>query len=460
MSLHYKILSKIASCSLLWGMFFLYGCISPTEIKNPELGSVQITAFRIEDKDNPDLKNTFFSIDHRKGVIYNAHLLPKDLALDSVKVVLSRHTDAQLKFIVAGKEETPGSNDSLSFVDWKKGISIQLSNPTKEMFKEYKVDIRTYSYDPQTFNWHRAEGTQLPALADVKKLLLREHQDQLFLFVGTTSGSTEIYKRGKEATGNWQKINTSGLTGIVKNCTIAPDGTAYLLTDHFDFLVSSGDFTRWSSANIGQYIFAILGAFTEPGEKVSTLALVLREAPDNKLHFGVLKGATFSSGEPLPADFPVENFSPLHLNVAQHPMLLLVGSSAKSGVLQKAATWTTTSGLDWLRLPTQEEEQMEASLHAPALIYDRELDRIYSFIPADFTTATPQMKVYFSDNKGLSWMMGSGALMLPPAEFGIRSNNLVGYMGKNHTLYLFGGILQNGTLPTDIWKGTPRIYTE
>ena len=135
MSLHYKIVTKIAFCSLFLGTLLLGGCISPKEIKNPDLESVQITSLRIEDKDNPNLKNTFFSIDHREGIIYNAHLLPKDLALDSVKVVLARHSDAQVKFTIGGKQETSGNNDSLSFVNWKQGVSIQLSNSAKNMNK-------------------------------------------------------------------------------------------------------------------------------------------------------------------------------------------------------------------------------------------------------------------------------------------------------------------------------------
>lgn len=460
MSLHYKIVTKIAFCSLFLGTLLLGGCISPKEIKNPDLESVQITSLRIEDKDNPNLKNTFFSIDHREGIIYNAHLLPKDLALDSVKVVLARHSDAQVKFIIGGKQETSGSNDSLSFVNWKQGVSIQLSNSAKNMNKEYKLDIRTYSYDPQTFNWQVVSGAQIPNLTNVKKLLLKEHQDKLLLFVGNTANKTVVYASSKSNPSQWTLINTTGLEGSVKDVTITPLGVACLLTENNDFYLSSTEFTEWASANIGSSVVSILGSFVEPGEKKSTIALILRNGSTNKLHFGTLEGSSVVSGELVPEDFPIENFTSISMKVAQHPMLVLVGSHLKNGTSQKAQTWTSTSGKDWLRLPSPEGSNLGVSVHEPVLLYDETIGRMYCLFPAHFAEANPQMKVFFSDDKGVAWTEGNGTLMLPPTPFGIRSKHLVGYFATPHTLYFLGGMLQDGSIPVDVWKGTPRIYTE
>ncbi len=462
MTWHYKMADKVAFIALLFGMLFASGCISPTEIKNPELESVQITSLRIEDKDNTDLKNTFFSIDHRKGIIYNAHLLPKGLMLDSAKIILTRHVDAQVKFFVGGKEEMPGSNDSIALVNWKNGIRIQVSNPTKNMFKEYQLEIRTYSFDPTTIDWQPLAGATLPTMSDAEKLVLQEYQNKLFLFMGTSAGTTSIYTTQKDTPLVWTKVNTIQPIERVKSAVIAPNGTAFLLTRSNEFLTSTGDFTQWSSANNGASFTDLLGAFIEPGEREPTVAIIHQNATQNKPYFAVLKGSELIQGEAVPSDFPRNVLPSLRLNVALHPMLFMVGSAQNaSGASESARVWTTTTGLDWLRLPSKGDTQLPVNSVPPTLLYDESLGRIYMVLPANFAEAEPTHQVFYSDDKGNTWVRGDSSLMLPSTTlFGLRSHNLLGYVGDAHALYLFGGVQKDGSIPSDIWRGTPRIFTE
>lgn len=461
MNRHNNILHSLPLIGALAVLVSFAGCISNEEIKNPDLESVQVTEFRLEDNDNPLLKDTFFSIDHRKGLIYNAKLLPKAFDMDSVKVGLAHYVNTEIKFVIAGKEETIGSNDSISFKGWKEGITLQLTNADKQMHKEYRLEIRCYDYDPQSYTWEVLAGSEIPDLTNSKRVLFRYTNERVYLFAAFKDETSAIYVVSKDNLSSWQKVAVNTPLGLIKDVTISERGRAYLINEDGQLFESDGDLTNWAVANAEHFFHSILGCFITPGSTSETVALIVKGATPSEEYFYALGNSTTALGEKVPDDFPRESISSLAMTVSHHPMLLLTGSlSATPSEEERSGVWTTTTGLDWLLLPAKEENKLPASKDSKLLMYDASLGELYCIIPANLVAKEPSMRIFISSDRGATWQEGNASLMLPPSSsFGIRGGDLGGYIEENQRMILFGGVLSDATFPRNIWSGYPRIKT-
>lgn len=443
-------------------------CIGTPPPEAPDAQSVQIRNFKLTSATQPALESTFFSIDQRKGLIYNATPLPHNAEIKLVKVNLEISPKNTVKFFVDNKETPFNEKDSLDLSNWKKGVRIEVANANLSMKKEYRLDIRRYEYDPLSFSWERLSADALPSLNRVQDLTLTDDASQLFLVLHHAD-KTEIYSADKGAPLNWSPKETISMP--FKQVAVADGKTIFGLDEKgvlYTKISSNAEVGAGAEGKydnlLGKYRFvALLGAFYEPGNSFAKACLAVYD-PDQKRNFfawveakrdGMPEPSSRNLGNEVPQAFPLLHFTSLRQVEAHHPKITVVGGGEHvNGKATPMSLWSTTTGMDWLTLVAESEEKaLPVSKTRPMLVYDGELNRYYLYYP-DSNGYTP----YVSDD-GANWQKGSAKLMLPQAaDFAARKQSLLGYYQGNHRIVLMGGKTSTGELLRDLWRGVPKIY--
>ena len=100
-SLHRYLLLAVALLPLI----SLPSCQRKSIVEDVRIESVLISELKMSDKSVPELEKTLFSIDHRKGLIYNARPLPKGTKIGTVKLKIVASPDALPKVYIGGVEQ-------------------------------------------------------------------------------------------------------------------------------------------------------------------------------------------------------------------------------------------------------------------------------------------------------------------------------------------------------------------
>lgn len=128
-------------------------CKEKNKFTEPDIRSVQINTLKLSAHSVPELSNTFFSIDHRNGVIYNAKPLKRNTVLDSVALSVQTYEYNDIAVRLDGKEVPKSAKDSIYMRDHKKGLDIVISNKKFSMSKTYRLVINVYEQDPLASSW-------------------------------------------------------------------------------------------------------------------------------------------------------------------------------------------------------------------------------------------------------------------------------------------------------------------
>lgn len=454
---------KYALCStlgLLTILFSVPSCLNPKEFVNPELTTVQVSSLTLSSKANGDLSKVFFSIDHANGRIYNAQLLPFGTTIDSVQITVGIQTTATLKILFEGKELVRSAADSISLKEsWGKGFTLEVSNESKGLKKSYTVEVRSYPQDPDTYAWNPI-AQQLPDLTGMQTIYCHTDKD-LYIFA-TKEDKTRLYHTTADALA-WQEVMMTGLSGLpVYSATATPDGLLYALvgnSENASLALSENGGLQWSMANEVKNGSILLGGFTAPGEKASTLCLIEKSESGKNFFACLTPKRGYKRGAEVPLDFPREGISTALGESVHHPLLILIGAKDSSGKPSQK-TWTTTTGLDWLSPAIKKEYILPAfeGAKSPLLMIAREeKNTLYCIYPAS-TSPQRDAQIYSSKDLGSTWTAHKANLMLPDAEqpFG-RYQQLFGFTRNGLIFYLFGGQKVDGSQDRAIWEGKSYI---
>ena len=270
--------------------------------------SAGVKSFNLSEDDSvaANLDSVFFTIDQKRGLIYNADSLPYGTNVTRLVPVISTMTAVSLAELTvqrAGQTDTvidylENSTDSIDFTNPVKLRLISYDGTTERNYT-IKVNVRRQQAD--TLCWSRAERTALPSLFEEpneqhttasasKVYCLTRYQQQYSLAV---SDLTENVDGGL---GQWQTQAVSfDFTPNIDSFT-ATDNALYVL-DNEGSLYYSTDGFQWQSC--GEKLHYIYGAYH------SEIVASRQEAD------GSWSLCTFPCGiaQPMPADMPYEKTS-------------------------------------------------------------------------------------------------------------------------------------------------------
>lgn len=431
--------------------------------KAPTVQTVQVLSLKMSSKELSELSQTFFSIDHRKGIIFNAIPLPYLSHFKKVKLVVNTLSTNEVKVFVDGQERKQEA-DSVNLEGWEKDVRIEIQNKEKSMNKSYKLVIKRYQFDPLLFSWKNLGKELLPESSGVENRSLAESGDDLFLAYHY-SDKTSIYKAHKQAPTAWTLWGSSPIK--TKRCfALNADKILLVGVDNKLFLYDAKVAqTKPLSLSFGQgvKIEQAMGVFLLPGTSQAMLCLVVEKSGTHKFANAIieLSGGTIVSqkvGYDMHSRFPYKIFDSKVIVEANYPKLIAIGGRTElnnSGL--SVSLWSTTTGMDWLTAKgSQQSAFIPHTDFAPTLVYEKVLKRYYLYIPV------PQegYHVYYSDN-GTDWKEGDRKIMLhlEGEEIG-GVKDMLGYALNEHSVVLLGGKDAAGNWLRSVWMGKPKIYEE
>lgn len=446
-SLHRYLLLAVALLPLI----SLPSCQRKSLVEDVQVESVLISELKMSDKALPELEKTLFSIDQRKGLIYNARPLPKGTKIGTVKLQITASPDALPKVYVGGVEQPSMSGlDTLNLSKHAEGVRIVMQHrKNASLTKEYQLKINIYDRDPYTHTWTKS-AHPAPATATSEDIVLSRLVDngEAYYYFVRTATEKHLWRASHKEPELWQEVTIPKmLDSPVVDIVEQGGGDAILcLQESGQATIYEHQGGQWSQSNaVSGRPSYLLGNLYYRGENKPLVAVKTADG----VHFNSEKGIQ------APKTFPLEQNARLSLTIEHHPVALVIGGSVADTT---ALVYSTSNGLDWL---TPHDAGVVSKIwpsNLPgAMIYEPKDQTILLAKPAarPKQAEQPAMRVYVSLDYGTIWQQLTEESILPSLYYDKGQQHQQGlalYRGDDGRIYLFGGI--KGGAPT-LWIGQP-----
>ena len=446
-SLHRYLLLAVALLPLI----SLPSCQRKSLVEDVQVESVLISELKMSDKALPELEKTLFSIDQRKGLIYNARPLPKGTKIGTVKLQITASPDALPKVYVGGVEQPSMSGlDTLNLSKHAEGVRIVMQHRNNaSLTKEYQLKINIYDRDPYTHTWTKS-AHPAPATATSENIVLSRLVDngEAYYYFVRTATEKHLWRASHKEPELWQEVTIpKTLDSPIMDIVEQGGGDAILcLQENGQATIYEHQGAQWSQSNAipGRPSY-LLGNLYYRGENKPLVAVKTADG----VHFNSEKGIQ------APKTFPLEQNARLSLTIEHHPVALVIGGSVADTT---ALVYSTSNGLDWLTPHDAGVVSKIWSSNLPgAMIYEPKDQTILLAKPAarPKQAEQPAMRVYVSLDYGTIWQQLTEESILPSLYYDKGRQHQQGlalYRGDDGRIYLFGGI--KGGAPT-LWIGQP-----
>lgn len=446
-SLHRYLLLAVALLPLI----SLPSCQRKSLVEDVQVESVLISELKMSDKSVPELEKTLFSIDQRKGLIYNARPLPKGTKIGTVKLQITASPDALPKVYVGGVEQPSMSGlDTLNLSKHAEGVRIVMQHRNNaSLTKEYQLKINIYDRDPYTHTWTKS-AHPAPATATSEDIVLSRLVDngEAYYYFARTATKKHLWRASHKEPELWQEVTIPKmLDSPVVDIVEQGGGDAILcLQESGQATIYEHQGAQWSQSNAipGRPSY-LLGNLYYRGENKPLVAVKTADG----VHFNS------EGGIRVPKTFPLKQNARLSLTIEHHPVALVIGGSVADTT---ALVYSTSNGLDWL---TPHDAGVVSKIwpsNLPgAMIYEPKDQTILLAKPAarPKQAEQPAMRVYVSLDYGTIWQQLTEESILPSLYYDKGQQHQQGlalYRGDDGRIYLFGGI--KGGAPT-LWIGQP-----
>ena len=446
-SLHRYLLLAV----VLLPLISLPSCQRKSLVEDVQVESVLISELKMSDKALPELEKTLFSIDQRKGLIYNARPLPKGTKIGTVKLQITASPDALPKVYVGGVEQPSMSGlDTLNLSKHAEGVRIVMQHrKNASLTKEYQLKINIYDRDPYTHTWTKS-AHPAPATATSEDIVLSRLVDngEAYYYFVRTATEKHLWRASHKEPELWQEVTIpKTLDSPIMDIVEQGGGDAILcLQESGQATIYEHQGAQWSQGNAipGRPSY-LLGNLYYRGENKPLVAVKTADG----VHFNSEKGIQ------APKTFPLEQNARLSLTIEHHPVALVIGGSVADTT---ALAYSTSNGLDWL---TPHDARVVSKIwpsNLPgAMIYEPKDQTILLAKPAarPKQAEQPAMRVYVSLDYGTIWQQLTEESILPSIYYDKGQKHQQGlalYRGDDGRIYLFGGI--KGGAPT-LWIGQP-----
>ncbi len=446
-SLHRYLLLAVALLPLI----SLPSCQRKSLVEDVQVESVLISELKMSDKALPELEKTLFSIDQRKGLIYNARPLPKGTKIGTVKLQITASPDALPKVYVGGVEQPSMSGlDTLNLSKHAEGVRIVMQHRNNaSLTKEYQLKINIYDRDPYTHTWTKS-AHPAPATATSEDIVLSRLVDngEAYYYFVRTATEKHLWRASHKEPELWQEVTIpKTLDSPIMDIVEQGGGDAILcLQESGQATIYEHQGAQWSQSNAipGRPSY-LLGNLYYRGENKPLVAVKTADG----VHFNS------EGGIRVPKTFPLEQNARLSLTIEHHPVALVIGGSVADTT---ALVYSTSNGLDWL---TPHDAGVVSKIwpsNLPgAMIYEPKDQTILLAKPAarPKQAEQPAMRVYVSLDYGTIWQQLTEESILPSIYYDKGQKHQQGlalYRGDDGRIYLFGGI--KGGAPT-LWIGQP-----
>lgn len=446
-----KIVLFVTGCCVL----LLSSCLNSDENTITDLApNCQIVSFTLKSDSVPGLSNVKFTIDQRGGRVFNVDSLPFGTKIEKVVCTLGYMNSYAIYGVQVQQNAV---SDTLAW--WNGSDSLDFSQPVR--FKIHAYDgITTKLYDAQV-NIHRQVPDSmvwnlyavLPGEEAVSEQKVMVHgageQEAYYMYVKpAASKGYRLYQTSAKEVKEWASLPLSGLPDADVRLSQMTEYNGYFYVPATTGeLYTSADGQNWQPVAEAPSVRYLLGVVKEGKNQPSALCGMIDK--EGSLCFASMNEATeWTSGDGVPAGFPVTGFGVSEYAAMYHEYLMIVAGRDNENRLVNTS-WATMDGLSWAMLSNPlgkvPFEQREGVM---VTAYDDKL-----FLLGGIDEKGNALKdIYTSADFGVNWTL-SDTLVVMPGEYTARGFASV-QVNDEQFMYLFGGKTNtNGDELNQIWRG-------
>lgn len=449
----------LSTLSVVLLLLSVSSCREKKRFAEPDIRSVQINSLKLSARSVPELAKTFFSIDHRKSLIYNAIPLKRGTVLDSVAFNVLTHDYNNIEVRVGGVAVPKSPKDSVYMRDYVKGVEIAISNEKHKMSKVYRLQLAIYDKNPYASEWtvEQAAPEHNKHQEGLKSFFRTTPHGHYYLYAPAT-GTASLYSASLQTPSLWT------LRGML------PEGIRQMTVLDAERLIlkkEDGSLVLWRISSsttepLNIKAEALLGTIHYPNSTETRPALVLKDA-QGVSRFAVLNLSASPAdrivwGEVMPEHFPLRDMAEFPGVVEHRQVLNLLGGFDAQGKASQNL-WSTTTGLDWLSPQTAEADCLPAFANAPIISYHPK-HKIHICIAAGSTvSSTGALRIFVSNDRGVKWQeVAVPGELLPEQMKGKNFGAGMGlYSSSDGMMYLFGGWTNEMGMEKSLFIGKPAF---
>lgn len=460
-----------------------------------EPSNVAVTEFSIKYNSHvPGVDDTFFSIDLRHGVIFNADSLPQ--GSDVTKLV---PTIKYSNYVTSAKLLMEGGTVRTGEVDYKANPSDSIDfsgkvtltlRTTDNITKSYRIKVNVHRQKSDSLVWDRADVAKLPSrLGDPRSQKTVTFNKKAYTFIEERDGSHTMAISSDITKNEWTRTAVTLPVNARIRTLVASDDALYILCGSYGALYRSTDGLTWT--NTGEVWNYLIGGYMDTAIGIawkSVYGNVFAQYPKRDI-----------AEARVPVTFPVRdhsNFVILANKWTNSPVGFMVG-----GVDQiensTNATWAF-DGTNWILLSDEGIPRIKGATLIPYYNYRENSEgtplqyHVWMLFGGELEDGTFNRTIYISYDNGVNWAKGADYLQLPsviPAMTlcdnvvldTVKKANLSDAWTRRFTsprmraaegtlegdiiswncpyIYLIGGVNPNGQLYDTIWRGVLNRLT-
>lgn len=414
----------------------------------------QIATFTLQHDSISGLSSVKFTIDQLTGSIFNADSLPYGTEIEKLVCTITYMNSYS---VLANTVMQEAVGDTI--VSWNGTDSLDFSKPVKFLItaydgvttKSYKAQVNVHQVVPDSMVWSLFSDriTDIPLKEQKVITYAYGGVESYLMYVRPTDNSAyRLYQAPVSDARNWKEISLSGLpaSGVPLTQVTAYNGLLYLPSVS-GVLYQSTDGQVWTVATGDLKVRYLLGAVKEGQGQPSSLSAIVDK--DGTLTFASMnKEKVWSTGDAVPAYFPVTGFGNTDYYTMYHEYLMIAGGRDKDNQLLNS-TWATMNGLLWAKL-TDDESVDSFSKREGAML--TKYDDKYFLIGGLAEDGSGLKDIYTSIDYGVTWSLQDSLVVLPDT-YAARGFSSVQVDKDQYMLIFAGKTGQNTNELNEVWRG-------
>lgn len=419
-----------------------------------------VSSFALADNDNYDisLSDVFFTIDqygvmdedgNLVGQIYNADSLPVGTETKKMLANIGFDNPSKVTLYTATDTLEYSSSDSINFSSPVK-MEVIAGNGNNKKYYTIKVNVHQMLGD--SIDWKLYVNDPLADAGTIVDQRALAFGSDINWYVRNTA-DVVLYTSPTTDLQRWTKEGVTLPAGSdpVLSSLRKFDDVLYMV-DAAGNLLGSADGRGWSVVSASGQFVNLIGTINGVNGNADRFIAIVTEG--GKYYFSYsTDAANWAIDGELDSKFPISGYSnSLQYFGGTTQRIVIVGGKAQDGTLT-SDSWSYDGGKNpWTALKNINSE-LPALQGASLFEYQsdpRYPDTYWMIMGGQLKDDSYSSTIYYSANKGISWMKASSTISLPSA-FEARAF-ISPYVSSDFFIYLLGGQNAEGEL-NQIWRG-------
>lgn len=434
-----------------------------------ERRNLQINSLTLKHEKVSFASKIVFTIDQRKGEIFNLDSLPYGTKIESKLVAtvgFASSTSIGEAYFTYPNAEDASKLDTVKItkegkdsVDFAQPVTITVKSVLGENMgqKNYKAWINIHQVQPDSIPWNQI-GAPLTnqVLAEQKVLHVPNLAGDFYYIFGKPAGESGYSVSISSEVGP-EKFNTQPMKGLpatgLKIDQLVYMSGSFFVADSDGGLYVSADGINWTKENTALPVVALLGvvkkADRQPLQKEELITMIVKDTNGENVFAIRTESGVFTTGEKaqsVPATFPISAFANSNYN-SMHFERLIVGCGKDRDEKIQGAMWVTVDGLSWATITNKTFDFLE--VEGASMAY---YDDMFYLVGGMDAAGKLSKEIYISKDKGINWTKVDSLKSLPESYEARTYATLVASHDK--FLMIFGGkTSMAGNHLDEMWKG-------